>query len=304
VFAALLVLGAIGLWENLIPIFLAVAGLSVGACLLMLTSGNPNRDLEANKETAADLIDDRIMRVVEERDEDNEPPPDKKGAGFMAALLLSLLGVLFMPASEWVRLMRGWSVNRAWAPVVAGPGDAPWTFFDQHVECVKGYWSGSGQANVTNPQELGLANGVLPITSSQASWGNSITAKNTESRSNPRLWARVHFPNDPNLAGKRLQMTITLNVVFPAPIGNNQFGNQTRTFHHATTVVLASPGAGSLYTTLWWLGGLGGSLLVLVGNVVLILTAKAYRDQGLETRVVPLKKNRKKEEDEDEEDED
>jgi hypothetical protein len=285
-FLTLFILGAVGLWENQIPFYLALAGMLFAACMWLVSNSKPNRNLDKNLDKGARYIEEGTLQLVEAQDRHDEPPPDKKGTGFMVAALFCLVGILAMPAAEWLRMVNGWPVNAAWAPVVAGPGDAPWTYFQQRLACVKGYWNGNGMAVVTNAGELGLANPRLAVSARDDDWGNSISAKSSESKSNKRLWARVHVPEGANLAGKTLKLKIMLNVHYPMPMGNKQFVNHNDTFEHSAELALAGPAAGALYVKLWWLGGVGGALLVLLCCLCFIAAAKGYRDQGLEARIV------------------
>jgi hypothetical protein len=75
------------------------------------------------------------------------------------------------------------------------------------------------------------------------------------------LWARIHLPNDPSLAGKTLELQIDMTVAYPSWRRDNTFATVQEQHSRTATLVLSRPGAGRDYLIVWWLSVIGGLVL-------------------------------------------
>lgn len=292
VFAVLVVLGFIPAIADHLILWIALA---VAACLvvanLIIALLTPNGSPEKNMELAKDYLEDGTMEVTTVSKEEPEPVADPKGGLFWGVFGAAALALLLIVAAELVRLASGWPLNAAWHPQVAGPGDTPWTHFNKRIETVGGYWRAQNVlVHVLNPQEVGIANAQWAASSHHSDWGDKISVKSGQKRSSRQLWARVNVPPEANLAGKEVSLKIILDVEFPVLRGNNAFENDRDVSEHTTSLRLASPRAGKTYTTLWWVGLVGGGLLLLGLNGLLIARANGLIKLGHPTRTYPVER--------------
>jgi hypothetical protein len=281
---------------NVLPISTGAWAMAVSSLVLFLAhlriaSGNLNRDLDANLRQAEQRVAAGTLRITAPADEGQaltEPPQTGLSTGHLVAFVLLLAATLFMASPELLRLAAGWKLNPAWYPQVAGPGDKPYTYFDNQITSVKGYWNGSGSAQVLNAQEVG-APAQLPIETNNATWGGSISVSSKESKTPTNtVWARVVFPDDAQLAGKDLKLQINMTVSYPALMGGNNFQDAKSQFSHRCEIQLSSPRAGTQYSQLWLWGNCGGAVLVLFLSFWLASLAKGLRNQAYPTSVRPV----------------
>jgi hypothetical protein len=266
------------------------AGWCAGLLLvhLIIDAINPNRDLERNQRLAADRVDRGDMWVPDEQpSEQGEDVGSGWTSGHAICYLFLLAGVLALLAPDLLRIASGWTINaNSVYPEVAGPGDEVKIWFPDRVSSVKGLWNGTATVEVANAAEVSLAGGNLKATTNNATWSQTIRVKSSEKNSSSRLWVRVQLPPQADLAGKTLQLRMRLNVNYPAMAGGNRWNPAQGAFTHNTAVKLSAPNSGSQYTTWWWAGMLGGSLLVLVPSALLAVLAGAFRRKALPTQVI------------------
>jgi hypothetical protein len=147
-------------------------------------------------------------------------------------------------------------------------------------------WRGSARATVVNGAELGLAVPVADASTKDSSWGNTITGKSVSNATN-KMWANVHFPDDPRWAGKTLNLDLSVQATYPYEAGGG-FDNASRKYRHRADVTLSTPGAGKLYQQAWWMGQVGVVLLVVVSAAVLLGACKSLRQRANPTAVAPV----------------
>lgn len=285
----------------------AVTAAALTAAHVVIGLQNTNRDLEANRKLARRRVKDGDIWVPEdtsEPEESAEPLGTGIGPGHYVCYALLAASVLAFLLPVVLRTALGMRSNAGWYPEVAGPGDSAYVYFPEKISSIKGMWSGSPQVTVVNAGELGGPVAVT-ATSKNSSWGNTITAKSREKNSSSTLWARVQFPADPRLAGKTLQLQITMNVQYPAIMGARQWAPQSKTASHRATIEMSSPGAGTKYKMGFWLGFIGGCGLLFLGGGLLPVFSNAFRHKALPTTIhVPEGKRRRRRGDDEEDEED
>jgi hypothetical protein len=272
-----------------------VAWLTAGlgaACFLahqFVAQYNPNRNLDANQQEGVNKLESGQLQLVSkgEQVEEGPVPGASLGGPTRLALLCVLVGVVAVTVPEVLRLTNGWPVNANQSPPVAGPGDKVTFYFPVSRSSVKGYWSGSAQAQVRDANNLGLANTSLQPTSHTSNWGNNIQAKSSEKNSSFTPWVELTIPNKPELAGQTLTFDLSLQLLYPLAMGN-QFNNMHDEIKHSATVALASPLSGQTYIKTWWLAALSCLVLTLGGGICLAVQGSRMRQQAHPTQVMPV----------------
>jgi hypothetical protein len=202
--------------------------------------------------------------------------------------MIMLVGIALLPTGEVVRLASGWPRNPNCYPMVVGPGDKTRLYLPNKIESVKGLWNGRSTATVVNAEELGLTNPQLDCSSNDKTWGVFIGGKGSWGTSTSQLWSDVKAPSDENIAGKTLQVRIKMDVKFPAKHGLLRFEDEERPYEDVFELQIATPLAGRTYRNLWWGGGLGGGILVLVGSALLLIRARKTKKAALPSKAIPL----------------
>ncbi len=136
---------------------LALVGGLAAVLLAWFALRDPNRDLAANRQAAAALLQRDQLRLDQPGAVDlPREGPAWRRLSLPAAGALAL-GTLLLPAPEIVRALRGWPTNADFYPAVVGPGDRATFYLTDHVDSIKGYWRGEPRVTVTNAAALGLA---------------------------------------------------------------------------------------------------------------------------------------------------
>ena len=229
-------------------------------------ASNPNTRLEANRALAG--LEVQARRLFSEPPEE---PQTTRSAGELAdltdgshpkALGLLAVGLLLIALPEVARVGRGWSANPNWYPAVIGPGDTATYYFHQRISSIKGYWKGDVKAEIVDGAQL-------KATTNQNAWGNSMSVKSSEKNSSSSLWAKVDFPGEPALAGKKAAIRMQVNYVKPEMSGAKSFREVEGKVDEAPDVKFSSPNAGAQYLLLARLGAIGGPLCLLIGGIML-----------------------------------
>lgn len=248
---------------------------------------DPNRNLEANRKLAKRKAKHGDLWVPD----DSKPTEDLREVGngitggHYACYAMLAAAVLAFLLPVGVRVVTGMKVNPDLHPEVAGPGDSPYVYFKDSIKSVKGYWSGTPRVTVLNPGDLG---GPVAInaTSQQDSWGNSISVSSkSPTTSSKTLWARLQLPNDPNLVGKSIQVKIDLQVQYPNLMGDKQWSHANGTFSHTTTLQMSRAGAGGMFKGAFWLGFLGGNLLLFLAGGLLPSFSNRFKAKARKTKI-------------------
>ncbi|MFL5329436.1 MAG: hypothetical protein ACJ8C4_11025 [Gemmataceae bacterium] len=249
---------------------------------------NLNRNPGANYEAALQKVERRVLHVRQPGTTDTPAPElcERRWSSTHWLALISLIAAaLIAPSAEWLRMSHGWPLNSGWFPPVAGPGDSAYTYFPDGISSVKGYWSANSTVQATRPDGGPRFN--VTSTTNKSSWGSSISLKSSEKDSNSRLWAGVTLPNDPGLEGKTLNLQMDLNVTYPKIAGQG-FNVHDAAYHHATSLRVASAGAGARYVRTWWIGFLTATACSLGFTRYLIRIAKTHQRLALPTEVFPV----------------
>jgi hypothetical protein len=273
----------------------AVPWIGVGLCFLgvlahyWIARRNPNKDLEANRTKAEAEIQKGTLKLEKAGHGGptlDDSPARPKGGSRAPAFLLMLLGIALLPSAEVMRLASGWPRNHNCEPMVIGPGDQPTLYLPSKVKSIKGLWNAQPAVTVVNAEEVGLADARLDSSSRNRTWGGVIFGKSVRAEDS-QLWTKVELPSDETLAGKTIQLRINMDVKFPAERGHG-FEDEEKSFEDSFELHLASPRAGRTYRLLWWGGGLGGGILVLLGSIWLMVLASKAKKAALPSKAIPL----------------
>jgi hypothetical protein len=273
----------------------AAVSLGVLICQIVFAGSNPNRSPGANLQRAEGNFSAGTLQQINPGDPtqmEHDVRWHRLSVVHWICFALLGVGILALASPELVRTVNGWPLNPAWYPQVAGPGDDPYVYFGQKISCVKGYWRGTGKAEVTNAAQLGLPPPPLRVESQNSNWGASISVKSSEKSTTATPWARVHLPSGADWSGKNLTIKIDLSVAFPKIQGANDFKADTAQYSQSVSIQLATPKAGSTYRSFFWLGSLAGATIIVVMSAVLALTANGLRRRALPTQVYPLQEDR------------
>jgi hypothetical protein len=247
---------------------------------------NPNRDLDANRRLGKRLAKQGDLWVTGELEErEAEPVGAGINAGHFACYALLGAAVLCFLLPVGLRLVAGMRGNANFHPEIAGPGDTPYLYFTDRITSVKGLWSGSPRVTVLNAADLGgLA--AISATANNDNWGNTISVSSkSPTTSTKTLWARLQLPADGRLAGKDVQVRIDMPVTYPQVVGDKRWEPRTQNFSHTATLRLSSAGAGGVFQGAFWLGFLGGNLLLFLAGGLLPVFTNRFRRQARPTRI-------------------
>ena len=288
--AVALILG----WTLVVTIAVSayVAAAVAGIVLLIFAVGcfyNPNRSPESNRITSEKNVSLGTLSLDEKSESLVGPVVDEHcglAAGHMAALGMMLVAIGVAAAPPLMSLIFGWTANTTCYPAVVGPGDTSCFYFDDKIVSINGMWRGSARATVVNADEVGFDIPVADASTKDSSWGDTITGKSVSNSTN-KMWANVHFPDDPQWTGKTLDLDLSVQVTYPYESGGG-FDNASRKYRHRADVTLSTPGAGTLYHQTWWMGQVGVLVLVVVGTFLLLGSCKSLRQKAHATAVAPV----------------
>jgi hypothetical protein len=252
---------------------------------LAIALSNPNRNIAANRALAQASLDKGDIQLGSTPSADQaETPPQAGGPMLQIVLLLLCVTAAATALPEMLRQAAGWPLNKGWYPPVAGPGDATYVYLPNRINSIKGYWNGTARvvAKLSKGDTINI-----PAESSTTTWGDSISAKSSETSSSRSLWVQLRLPANVSLEGDTLLCNIDLAVTYPVAQGG-KFENHSQKFSHREQLVVASANAGRTYTLAWWASSLGGGVLWLVLGLVLIGLARAYKRRALPTKVYPF----------------
>ena len=283
-------------YTGLVPRSVAVLLLILFSALLIaalswIITRYPNNSAAANKMRATNMI--RLMQVWVDRGPNRKdgdwdwPASIAPGKPFWPLVIAFVFSLMLFATSDMLRWSQGWPANSGWRPEVVGPGDSAWVFLPTTIQSLKGYWTGNASALL----EVEDAPGVfVPIraTTRVDEWGHTIQVNQGESNATRNLWVRLHLPDDPKLAGKRVRVHVAINVAYPVLDWNQrEFRVRQDGFQHQEDLQLAPVRAGTTFWTAWY----AGTLLPFAALMVLQLycVGRAYRlkHSGGSARVVP-----------------
>jgi hypothetical protein len=248
---------------------------------------NPNSNLDANRRLGMRRAKDGDIWVArEDTAETRTSRPISNGlfAGHWIcyAMLAAAVLAFFLPMVA--RLLLGMKGNAGLYPEVVGPGDTPYIYFNERTSSVKKLWSGQPRVTVLNAAEVGVPV-TVGATSNNDNWGNSISVKSSEKNSSFTPWARLQFPADANLAGKKLDLRVDMTLTYPSLAGGNSWQPQTKALSHTMTVHLSSARAGGTFKGSFWLGFVGGMGLLFLAGGLLPIFSNQFRQKAHPTRI-------------------
>ena len=248
---------------------------------------NPNANLESNRTEGRRRLEagDISMSNASKPDPNGTPPhTGLTGAMLMLYLLMGLCAVL-AALPEIIRSVRGWPINSNVQPCVAGPGDHITVYFPSTISgSVKGLWTTAAISARAVDVDDPVRQVPLQAESRKDSWGNTIQVKGSAS-STVTPWAKVQMPTDSAFAGKSVKVIVDLTVNFPMYRPPNSWDETQGTHHYEGVVKLGSPGAGSTYRSMWYIGLLGGGLGIAILGIILALVTSSLRHHAHPTEI-------------------
>lgn len=221
-----------------------------------------NRNREANRAAAEELIDRRRMEVVADQNPDRaigEPRVVARNA--VPLLAVGAVGLLLMLPPFLLRWTGDWPIAAGTKPEVVCPGDTVRVWLPDRIDAVKGHWRGNPRATVTAADPSRPV--AVAATAQRESWGDTISGKNLSS-TQPNLWADVTLPDDPALAGRTVEVRVDMTVEYPFAFGAG-FENRTAEAGVTRSYTLAAKGESAKYTVSYWLAGVGVLLMTACG---------------------------------------
>jgi hypothetical protein len=245
-----------------------------------------NRDPEANRRRTADRITAGTVqahsagRIGPPAAECMRPP---RVLFHQLALLLLGVAVLLAASPEVLRSIRGWPLSPDAYPPVVGPGDTTRIYMNDKISSVLGYWRGFPKVALQMP---GAQDIEASAKTNQNNWGDTIHAKSTEKDNSSTPWVEVEVPSDPALAGKTVECAIQLGIEYPKASGSSAFSVEQDVLRRSVTLHLASQGAGANYNSVWWVGALGATALVLFSGLVLFGASRGLQKKANPTQIL------------------
>lgn len=261
--------GLLGFNTSLTTITYSATGLTLGGLAAVLwllhliaALADPNSHRDRNIIRSAQMENAGLLERVSGPD-DEKALGDRRSTSRWAYPLLTIgaVGVFLCFAPALLKAVRGWPENAGTKPDVAGPGDTVRVWFPKPIHAVNEIWNGTAEAEVLVEGES--APRPVTATASQQTWGNSIGGKTVHNTST-WLWADVTLPDDPALAGKRVEVRTRLTYQYPYQRGTS-FQNDTGKAATARTFALADRGAAGQYFVSLILSLVGGVLFFACG---------------------------------------
>lgn len=191
----------------------------------------------------------------------DQPAMPTPGSSMQLGLGTAILAAAIVASPNFLASLAGWPMNPGLYPPVFGPGDEARVRFPDQITSVKGMWKGSAEAVVKNAGELGVPANFRAETNN-SNWGNRITGKSVNNETQG-MWVDLHAPDDPKLAGKKVDLALSTNVVYPFKVPGG-FDEREGAFSYETSALMAPGGAGGIYFKMWWGGQLAAMGLLLV----------------------------------------
>ncbi len=286
-FAVLLIMYAAGVSPATVCYTAAVVCGIAAVANAMIGLNNPNTNLEKNKALAQQTMQRNALQLGQAGTSE-APDPDALGGGnggvWLAVALLGLAAILVL-VPEGLRTVNGWPLNDDFSPPVIGPGDEAKIYFPQWISSVKGYWNGTATATA---QVRGVSGAPISIMArtNQSTWSQNISVKSSEKDSSAHLWATLVVPPQADLANKKLQVTINLQISYPkADPGGKTFSILSGAYSHKVNLDTSPAKAGAQYTETWWYAMLAGIVLTLGATGFLIARANAQKGKAPPTAV-------------------
>lgn len=303
-----IVLGVTYVLGGNLPAFIAAGILGLAAVLhLLIAIENLNKNSEKNVEKAATFIDDGSMQQVSPGDTTNvAPPPALLGGTHCVGLAVVFLAVLVALAPAGYQMLGGFAFNSDTKPDVISPGDEVKLYFPTKIDCVKSNWRSVSMMNaikamqlvkpgmqppndaalmpyapprvrIANANELALGDLKIEASSSDKTWPDSMYVKSKEKHTHPTIWATVRLPADDRLESKTIQLEVEMDLHYPTANGDQMDSKFDVGVKQTFPITLAKKGEASTYSSIWWAGLIGGTILGFVGGMILRGANKALK---------------------------
>jgi hypothetical protein len=255
---------------------MAILGLHLLAWHAWAALFNPNRDTTANRRLASRRIEARALVMDNgSQGEGASATLARRDQGLMLRVALAFVGVAVIPMPEIARVVRAWPANARAAPPVAGPGERVRLYFPEHIRSLNRMWRGDGTVEIANSAQLGTSL-YLVASSKSDSWASTIYESpdfEKMSRKDSQVWLEVVLPERPELAGRTIELVMSLDVTYPVEAGHSHdrrerfFKSEHRAFKCTVHLQVAPRGAASAYESMFVLGTLGGTCLLFAASI-------------------------------------
>lgn len=194
----------------------------------------------------------------------------------LPVVLFLAFGGFGLGVAEMVRLNAGWPSNPDWRPEIISPGDTVRISYPYDLASLGGFWSATAWVREAKIDGKALAIEQFRTRSSNQFWGETISRKRGQ---DPNVickpWQDLTIPSFPDLAGKKLDLLLQLDLTYPELSGTHYY-NQSLMLRLSSSIRLSPPHASSTYSLLSIVGSLTGMLLVIV--VSRVLWKKAWKE--------------------------
>lgn len=252
---------------------------------LVVATRNTNLDIGANLKRANALIDAHQLNRISAGDPTAETivEPTRPMRRQFATVLVMSLCVVGIVSAEVLRRANGWVRNDSIFPEVVGPGDSFTVDFSdinggsyeerntdlEGLRSLGGIWEGT--ASIRTKVDAGYAN--IGIQASTRTDGEKLEGRRISSKKERPFtpWMKGRVSNLANLAWRQCDLEVSLGIKYPVRSSNQgkdasevnyQFGTAQRS--KDMSLVLSSPHAGKFYLGTALIGGLGGSVLLVI----------------------------------------
>jgi hypothetical protein len=255
---------------------------------LCVAWNNPNEDRAANLRKSEATVFAGNMEIARPGAKDNLiPAPANLTLWHGLALLAVVAAPVAFFAPVFVGLSSGSQANPDMSPSVVSPGETVTLFFRKaNVESLSGLWRGQATVQVVNAEELGIAPTL--IASSSAEMWPAFRGKIRASNKKADIYLKMALPDNPELAGKTLELKASLVVTFPSTSQGKVVDANTLTLNRDVTLHLTSGQAAIAFREAWSIGSTAGLIASIFGGIVLWSLARGLRAQANPSEVVAL----------------
>jgi hypothetical protein len=213
--------------------------------LFTLFSG-PNRNRQANREQAQQEVATGVLTVVSPGDQaaaDRVPP--RLTAANLIPTALVILAPLACGVALVVQAEKPEPASNAYLrPAVVSPGETCGCVIPNLNVQGLGHWRGQPTVRVLNAKEVGAPE-KLDARGNEEQWGSEVSVwlRRFERPADQPLcpMIRLSLPNNPALAGKTLQLQVSMKMTYAVLKGRDTFENKTASITSTFPVTLATP---------------------------------------------------------------
>ncbi len=255
-------------------------GLTIAVAQCAVVMWNPNRSPAKHRDHARQLVASGVVTLKSPPVRSTAAGPESVGPPWshIAWLALTAAAVVAMVSAEAMRRQKGWVDNQQMG--ILGPGDTFTVHFATDVKSIGALWTGTVTPEfVLTPERSTTIQGLKGVTRSEH-WGDEIgRGERILSLTNQVApWATITLPDREELNWRSVDLLIRLGVTYPEAtkmydpdsklgLKKDAFIEKSLGIRETYHIVLSEAGARATYRRLWWVGGLGGALLLLVSSV-------------------------------------